>query len=225
MFDFIKNAFDFAKSAIGIREGVNTRICADSMDVSNVPTIMESPVMQTYIDGNLTGNTVAKKLTAAAITVANEKGYISLPEKYADQRSIASIADKTVETVKLAHDVATGKLDADYVADYTIKKGAGVLKTIVGGFVKKGAAIAAHAITTAVVSVFPPAVVIAPAIHAATQFVGHKVKQVISKGINKIAEAVKPVVRRAVETVKNVAVKTFNKVKNGVKKFFNWIYG
>jgi len=221
MFEFFKNAFAFIKSAIGIRDGINTTVLT-TINVPSIPTIRESPVIKSYIDGPLTGNTAAKKLTAAALTIANEKGYVKLPEKYSNQKSIAAIADKGVETVKLAHDVATGKVNADYVADYTVKKGAAMLKTVANGFVNKGVAVVATAVTTAITTVCPPVAVIAPVVVAGVKFVGEKVKQVVSKGIDMIAEAVKPIVRKAVETVKTVAVKTFNTVKKIGRKVLSW---
>lgn len=217
MSGLFKNAFDFIKSAIGIRDGINSTVLT-TVDVPSIPTIRESSVMKSYIDGSLTGNTTAKKLMAAALTIANEKGYVKLPEKYSTPKSIAAIADKGVETVKLAHDVASGKLTADYVADYTVKKGAALLKTVANGFINKGVVVVSTAVTAAITAVCPPAAVIAPVIVAGVKLVGEKAKQLVGKGIDKIAEAVKPIVRKAVETVKNVAVKTFNKVKEAGRK-------
>lgn len=221
MFEVFKNAFAFIKSAIGIRDGINSTVLT-TIDVPSIPTIKESPVIKSYIDGPLTGNTTVKKLAAAALTIANEKGYVKLPEKYSNPKSIAAIADKGVETVKLAHDVATGKVNADYVADYAVKKGAAMLKTVANGFIDKGVAVAATAVTTAITAVCPPAAVIAPVVVAGVKFVGEKVKQEVDKGIDKIAEAVKPVVRKAVETVKTVAIKTYNTVKKIGRKVLSW---
>ena len=219
MFEVFKNAFAFIKSAIGIRDGINSTVLT-TIDVPSIPTIKESPVIKSYIDGPLTGNTTVKKLAAAALTIANEKGYVKLPEKYSNPKSIAAIADKGIETVKLAHNVATGKVDADYVADFAVKKGAAMLKTVANGFINKGVA---TAVTTAFTAVCPPAAVIAPVVVAGVKFVGEKVKQEVDKGIDKIAESVKPVVRKAVETVKNVAVKTFNTVKKIGRKVLSWL--
>lgn len=158
---------------------------------------------------------------AAAITIANDKGYVTLPEKYSNPQSIATIADKTVETIKIAHDVATGELSADNAVDYGIKKAAAVVKTVVGRYINTGAKIVAAKVTAVVSAVFPPAAIIAPVIYVGTKFVASKVKQEVAKDINKIAEVAKPIVKAAVTKVKEVATRVWEKAKSVGRKILS----
>jgi hypothetical protein len=219
MFDF-----DIIQSAGDINIGASYYDLSQHADeIVDAEVVQESPVMQDYIDGPLTGNTAAKKLMAAAITIAKEKKYISLPEKYDNPQSIGSIADKAVETIKIAHDVATGNLRADRAADYIAKKTAAFAKTAVGRLINRGAAIVGHAVTTAIAAVFPPIEIVRPFIVQGAKFVGQKVKDVVAKGIDKIAETVKPIVRKAVETVKTVATSVWESVKSVGRELLSWI--
>ncbi len=212
---------DLFRSAAEVYEGVNDTVLAqDAAEIVNAETIAESPVVQDYIDGPMTGNTDAKKLMAAAITIANDKGYIPLPEKYSNPQSIATIADKAVETIKIAHDVATGAMSADEAIDFGVKKAAAVAKTAVDYLINKGIPLATEVITNALTSVFPAAATAKPFIRMGVQFVATKVKPLIHKGIDKIAEVAKPVVKAAIETVKEVATYAWDKVKEKAKKIF-----
>jgi hypothetical protein len=200
--------------SVRIYEGVNeTMLAQNAAEIVEAETISESPVIQDYIDGQLTGNTAAKKLFAAALTIANNKGYISLPEKYSNPQTIAVVADKTLETIKLAHDVATGKFRADKAVDYLIDKGAAIAKTAVDKWIDKGAPIVADRVTDMLVSVYPPCEVARPYVHKVTQFVAQKVKPLVHKGIDKIAEVAKPIVKKAVEKVQKVATTVWEGAK------------
>lgn len=206
MFDYDS----FQKSACTYESVNDIMLAQNAAEIVEAETISESPVVQDYIDGPLTGNTAAKKLFAAAISIANDKGYISLPEKYSNPQSVAAIADKAVETIKLAHDVATGVMDEDEVIDYGVKKAASWAKTAVDHLIDKGTPIVADRVTDAIVSVFPPFEVARPKVHEVAHFVAPKVKQFVHKGIDKIAEVAKPIIKETVKTVKTVAKKIWN---------------
>ncbi len=213
---------DFQDATI-IYEGTSDIMVAlKAQDIVNAETIKESPIVQAYLEGGLTGNTAPKKLLAAAIAIADDKCKV-LPEKYANPQSIGAMADKAVETVKLAHDVATGKTTTEKVADFVTKKAAAVVKTAANKIVNHATDIAAVSVATTVAAVFPPAAIVtAPIAFVVTKFCGEKAKQAISKGINKIAEAVKPVVRKAVEIVKETAKTVWNGVKNVGRKVLSF---
>ena len=185
MFDF-----DLFRSAVEVYEGVNDTVLAqDAAEIVNAETIMESPVIQDYLDGSLTGNTAAKELLATAIIIANNMGYISLPEKYANPQSIGAIADAALETLKIAYDLATGKMSADEVIDYCVKKAAAKAKTAVDYFdylIDNG--IAAEVITDVLIGFFPQVAPLKPYIKKGAQFVATKSKPLIHKGIDKTAE-------------------------------------
>lgn len=204
---------DFENS-ISIYEGANAAVIDDIIDVEPIEVVKESSVMQSYMDGDLTGNTDAKKLVAAALNIANDKGYIKFPKQYANPYSIAIIADKAVETVKLAHDVAMDKIDADEAVNFVIKKGSALLKTVADSLLTKGINIVAKTVTSAITAVYPPAEVVTPVIEVGIKHFGQKVKEVVKKGIDKIAEVAKPMVKKVVDTGKKV-----------VKKVLNWIFG
>ena len=181
--------------------------------------------MQDYLDGPLTGNTVAKKLMAAALGLAIDKGYLPLPEKFANPQAIASIADNVVETIKIAHDVASGNLRADKAADFVTKKAAAVAKTVADRFIDQGAEIAANTVTNALAAHFPPIVIARPLILICSKFVAQNVKKLVAKGIDKIAEVTKPNVKEAIEKVQEVATMVWNKVQKEGNKMLNWIFG
>ena len=218
--------FELLENAVEIYEGVSDHILSQqASEIVNAETITESPVMQDYLDGPLTGNTVAKKLMAAALGLAVDKGYVPLPEKYANPQAIATIADKAVETIKIAHDVASGNLRADKAADFVTKKAAAVAKTVADRVIDQGAEVAAHTVTNAIASVFPPITIVRPWIVMGSKFVAQKVKKLVAKGIDKIAEVTKPIVKSAVEKVQKVATTVWDKVKKVGNKMLNWIFG
>lgn len=185
MFDF-----DLFRSAAEVYEGVNDTVLAqDAAEIVTAETIMESPVIQGYLDGSLTGDTAAKELLATAIIIANNMGYISLPEKYANPQSIGAIADAALETIKIAYDVATGKMSVDDAIDYGIKKAAAKAKTAVDHLIDNG--IAAEVITDVLIVFFPQFAPLKPYIKMGAQVVATKSKPLIHKGIDKTAEVAK----------------------------------
>ena len=221
MFEYttFKDVFSLLKSASDIRESVNTTILAKKAEVfDKIKTVRESQVVKDYLEGDITGNTAAKKLTAAALAVANKKGYIKLPEKYSNPESIATISDKAWDTIKLGHDVATGKTTADTAADYIVKKGAAMLKTVadkvITPVIEKGKAVVAKTITSAITAVYPPAVALAPVVYTTVNYVGEGVKQFVHKGIDKVAKAATPILKKAITTVKS----GWEKLKNWFKR-------
>ena len=208
---------DLFRSAAEVYEGVNDTVLAqDAAEIINAETIAESPVVQDYLDSPLTGNTAAKKLLAAAITIANDKGYITLPEKYANPQSIGAFADKALEIIKIAHDVATGKMSADDAIDFLIKKTVAVAKTAVDYSIDKG--IAAEVITYVLIGVFPPVAPLIPFIKTGVQFVATKSKPYIHKGIDKIAEVAKSIAKKTVAKIKEYAPKLVTSVISNVTK-------
>ena len=215
------SAFNDYKNACAVNEGCKDKIFQDTVDFVDNPTVYESTVMQEYLDGGLTGDTVAKKLTTAALTIAVDKGFMALPDNYSSPEAIAAIADKTVETVKLANDVATGKITADEAVDFTLKKSAAMLKTVTDRLVDTGVKVAATAVTATIISVCPPAAILSPVIQTGLLFLGEKVKKKIGKGINQLAEAAKPIVKKVVETAANLV----STVKQKSKKIINWLFG
>ncbi len=218
--------FELLENAVEIYEGVSDHILSQqASEIVNAETITESPVMQDYLDGPLTGNTVAKKLMAAALGLAVDKGYVPLTEKYANPQAIATIADKAVETIKIAYDVASGNLRADKAADFVTKKVAAVAKTVADRVIDQGAEIAANTVTNALAVHFPPIVIARPLILICSKFVAQNVKKLVVKGIDKIAEVTKPIVKEAVEKVQEVATSVWDKVKKVGNKMLNWILG
>ena len=196
MFDF-----DLFRSAAEVYEGVNDTVLAqDAAEIVTAETIMESPVIQDYLDGSLTGNTAAKELLATAIIIANNMGYISLPEKYANPQSIGAIADAALETLKIAYDLATGKMSADEVIDYCVKKAAAKAKTAVDHLIDDG--IAAEFITDVLIGFFPQVAPLKPYIKMGAQFVATKSKPLIHKGIDKTAEVAKSKAKKGLAKLK-----------------------
>ena len=195
---------DFDES-MRVYECVNAAIADEVIDVDSVSVVNESTVMQSYLDGDMTGNTDAKKLFAAALNIANEKGFFKLPAQYSNPHSIAMIADKAVETVKLAHDVASEKIDANQAVDFAVRKGAAVLKTVADFLISKGTKIVSNAVTNFVASVCPPVAVFAPVIKVGISLAGQKAKEFVKKGIDKISEVAKPVFAKFVEGGKKLA--------------------
>lgn len=200
MFDF-----DLFRSAAEVYEGVNDTVLAqDAAEIVTAETIMESPVIQDYLDGSLTGNTAAKKLLAAAMIIANDKGYISLPEKYANPQSIGAIADTAVETIKIAYDVATGKMSVDDAIDYGVKIAAAKAKTAVDYLIDKGTPIVADWVMDKIESVFPPAKVLRPKVLKVAQVVAPKVKKLAHKGIDYLADRAKEYLKEKVKPLERV---------------------
>lgn len=200
MFDY-----DSFRKSVCTYESVNViELAQNATEIVESEPILESPVIQDYLDGSLTGNTAAKKLLAAAMIIANDKGYISLPDKYANPQSIAAIADKTVETIKLAHDVATGEMDVDKEIDYRVKKAEAWAKTAVDYLIDKGTPIVADRVTDMIVSVCPAAEVLRPKVHKVAQVVAPKVKKLAHKGIDYLADRAKEYLKEKVKPLERV---------------------
>lgn len=208
MFDF-----DLFRSAAEVYEGVNDTVLAqDAAEIVTAETIMESPVIQGYLDGSLTGDTAAKELLATAIIIANNMGYISLPEKYANPQSIGAIADAALETLKIAYDLATGKMSADEVIDYCVKKAAAKAKTAVDYLIDNG--IAAEVITDVLIVFFPQVAPLKRYIKKCAQFVATKSKPLIHKGIDKTAEVAKSTAKKGLAKLKESVPKLVAKLSS-----------
>lgn len=210
-------------NAATIYEGVTKTLAANkASEIINVKTITESPVIKKYLDGDLTGNTDAKKIIATAIAIGNKKGYISLPQKYSNPESIGSIADKAMDTIKLAHDVGAGKLTADDAIEYGINKAAAIVKTTVDKLIDKSTSIVSKVVSELIEKKFPPAKVLRPVIKLGTKFIAEKAKPLIHKGIDKITQAAKTIVRNTFENVKTTVRSVVKNVGGKVLSFFGF---
>jgi len=199
--------FELLKTTAEIYEGNSAPILLQqASEIVNTETISESPVMQEYLDGSLTGNTDAKKLLAAALSIAVDKGYIPLPAEYSNPQAIASIADKTFDTIKIAYDIASGNISASEAADFLTKKAAAKAKTLADRVIDKGPEVAVNAIAT----IFPQIEIARPAILTLAKFVAPKVKEVVHQGIDILAEFAKPFVKTGIKKLQEVTAPVCN---------------
>ena len=171
-----------------------------------------------------------KKILAATTTAADKLGL--LEKTGFTPTEISTGADVAFMEIKTAFQVGNGLLTGQEATDIMVDTAAARLGAALEMTVKGVLHGAAEAVNAFVAAHCPPATVITrPLLNVAASWAGSKVGKAVNKGVQKIAEHVKPVVRevrdtiktyasRAVETVKSKVSSTVSKVKSFFKSIF-----
>lgn len=176
------------------------------LENEEVESLRESKVMQMFLDAPMGSPLEAKlkKVFAAAVITANDKGL--LPFSLGDKSpiAIASAIDEGLSRMKLSYKVAQEELDVIEVADMLIDATVARVVTVADKVIERGVPIVIDIVCSYVAKVFPPATVFVPFIKQAEKFLVPAAKKIVREGLNTVAKAAKGFVRTAVKAVGKV---------------------
>ena len=165
----------------------------------------QSAIMQQAIDSpfNSKSELNAKKIMATALLVAKEKGVLpSTLSSSMDAAEAASIADESISVMKVASQVASGRMDANRGIDLLADKATARIIAISDRLVEKGVDFAVKKLSVAIVAACPPAAPLVFCIRDMQPVIEKKAKNLVSKGIIKLNEVAKSYTKRLVEKAK-----------------------
>ena len=160
-----------------------------------------------------------KKAYAAAVALAKDRGL--LPDIPAAPSAIAAVVDEGLGRVKVAYNLAVGKITPEDAFDYVVDLAAARAKSYVdyafdSGLVREAVALGATRLAYAIPYIGP---VIGPVVQSYQPLIKSVVarvekpaKAIIKTGINAVANVAKAVGRKVVKTVGNTVSKAWSKV-------------
>ncbi len=208
--DFGRNEFALAmENESGKYSALQSLFADQQFGQEEVKTLKQSKSVLRFLDSYMghKSESTLKKAFAAAVVASNEQGTLPFRIDAKNPMAIAGAIDEGLTRVKTAYQVAQGVLDPIDAADYLIDATEARVATVTDAVVETGASIAVDAVSAAVVSACPPAVVFVPVIKAVQHFVVPKVKAAVRKGVNAIAKGAKVVLRSAVKVAKKIGSK------------------
>lgn len=219
----------FAAAASQIDNAIRTNeaVKAVIVEASGIVTGDESgetrKSVQEFLDAPLGDKKemAMKKAYAAAVALAKDRGL--LPDIPAAPSAIAAVVDEGLGRVKVAYNLAVGKITPEDAFDYVVDLAAARAKSYVdyafdSGLVREAVALGATRLAYAIPYIGP---VIGPAVQSYQPLIKSVVarvekpaKALIKTGINAAANVAKAVGRKAVEKVKDTASIAWSKVKS-----------
>lgn len=146
-----------------------------------------------------------KKLFAAAIIFAKEKGFLPFDIPCSEEE-IATLIDNGLTRAKVAFQQAAGLLDDEEAIESLIDRAAARLIAQIDNVVEVGLPIVAEKISEYLWA-HPKTAWLAPIVETVLPYAAPYVSSAIKKGINEIAKASKKVVVNVVQIVKKVGPK------------------
>lgn len=227
----------FAAAASQIDNAIRTNeaVKAVIVEASGIVTGDESgetrKSVQEFLDAPLGDKKemAMKKAYAAAVALAKDRGL--LPDIPAAPSAIAAVVDEGLGRVKVAYNLAVGKITPEDAFDYVVDLAAARAKSYVdyafdSGLVREAVALGATRLAYAIPGIGP---VIGPVVQSYQPLIKSVVarvekpaKALIKTGINAAANVAKAVGRKAVETVKSVLSSTVSFASNTVSKIASW---
>lgn len=186
-----------------------------------VGSIPEVKFAKTVFDSNLgdTSERKMKKILAAAMTYANERGTLVLKNKTPE--AIASVSDEAVSRAKTAYHVDQKNLSFSKAADFLMDMVASRVVSVTDHWVGKGLSIAAGWACKALATVYPPAAIAAPFVTKAAKYAGPIVRKAVKSGTKYVASKAKSYVSKAWSSVKSTAKSVWSSIKSSVKSLFS----
>lgn len=173
--------------------------------------------MQEFLDASLTGDkdTAMKKLFAAGLVFANDKGVLPFELSDTSPEGIAAIVDDSLTRAKVAYKVATGEIPAEEVADCLIDNAAARVMALADNVLDNPEA-SIEAVCDAISVAFPQ---VAEAVQMAKPIIkpfatraAPKVKEAVHEGINKIAQYAKEAARPIIAKTREIGAKVKNRL-------------
>lgn len=179
-----------------------------------------------------------KKVFAASVVIAHQKGILKLPEGYNSAESIASIVDEGLTRIKVGYQLAEGKInpiDAEVaISDRQVIHTAAVVDVVVNKLVQKantyvdvaektalsvsdklvamGMCRLSDIVCKSVVGVYPPAIVVVPYVKFFTRTMIPSVQKAVKKGIRMVADFARNTIIQAAPKMKIFAKKAVAKL-------------
>lgn len=206
----------------------------------DVSIIREFESVQEYL--NLPLNDPAenklKKVFAASVVTAHQKGILKLPEGYNSAESIASIVDEGLTRIKVGYQLAEGKInpiDAEVaISDRQVIHTAAVVDVVVNKLVQKantyvdiaektalsvsdklvamGMGRLSDLVCASAVRVYPPAIVVVPYIKRFTAVATPVAQKAVKKGIRMAADFARTSIKQIASKVKTTVKMTVAKL-------------
>lgn len=177
--------------------------------------------MQEFLDASLNGDkdTAMKKLFAAGLVFANDKGVLPFELSDTSPEGIAAIVDDSLTRAKVAYKVATGEIPAEEVADCLIDNAAARVMALADNVLDNPGA-SVEAVCDAVSVAFPQVAEVVqtakPIIKQIATRVAPKVKDFVHEGINKIAQYAKEAARPIIAKAREIGAKVKNRLLNAI---------
>lgn len=179
------------------------------LDKEEVESLKEFKVVQQFLDSPVGDASEAKikKVFAAAIIAANEKGILPFSINDKSPIAIASAVDEGLNRVKLSYKLAKEELDVIEVADKLIDATVARVITVADKVIERGVPVVLNHVCDLITKVYPPASVFVPVIKNAEKYIVTAAKVAVRKGLKYVAEGAKTVVRSVVKGVVKVGKK------------------
>lgn len=136
------------------------------LDKEEVESLKEFKVVQQFLDSPVGDASEAKikKVFAAAIIAANEKGILPFSINDKSPIAIASAVDEGLNRVKLSYKLAKEELDVIEVADKLIDATVARVITVADKVIERGVPVVLNRVCDLIIKVYPPASVFVPVI-------------------------------------------------------------
>lgn len=182
------------------------------LEKEEVESLKEFKVVQLFLDSPVGDASEAKikKVFAAAIIAANEKGILPFSINDKSPIAIASAVDEGLNRVKLSYKLAKEELDVIEVADKLIDATVARVITVADKVIERGVPVVLNRVCDLISKVYPPATVFVPVIKSAEKFIVTAAKVAVRKGVKYVAEGAKTVVRSVVKGVAKVGRKVLS---------------
>lgn len=182
------------------------------LEKEEVESLKEFKVVQQFLDSPVGDASEAKikKVFAAAIIAANEKGILPFSINDKSPIAIASAVDEGLNRVKLSYKLAKEELDVIEVADKLIDATVARVITVADKVIERGVPVVLNRVCDLISNVYPPATVFVPVIKSAEKFIVTAAKVAVRKGVKYVAEGAKTLVRSAAKGIAKVSRKVLS---------------
>lgn len=179
------------------------------LEKEEVESLKEFKVVQQFLDSPVGDASEAKikKVFAAAIIAANEKGILPFSINDKSPIAIASAVDEGLNRVKLSYKLAKEELDVIEVADKLIDATVARVITVADKVIERGVPVVLNRVCDLITKVYPSASVFVPVIKNAEKYIVTAAKVAVRKGMKYVAEGAKTVVRSVAKGLVKVGKK------------------
>ena len=182
-------------------------VVAGEVKAENISSIKELKCVKEFLESpmNDAKELSLKKVFAAAMVIANEKGILpfALPESVEE---IAGMIDDGLTRIKVAFKEQVGELDVHEAADILVDRMAARAIAVVERAIDVGLPIAAKKLAS-VMAQNPYTAPLAPIVETVVPYVAEPIKKIVVTGIKVFAEKSKPIIHKAIDKVKGVVNK------------------
>lgn len=193
---------------------------ADALNIDAIPQNAEFQCIQDFVEApmNSKKSRDIKKIAAAAIMIADETDAEGVPDyDFESPEDYATVADDSLDRLKMNYKVGTGEMSVGDVVDYYIDKTAAKVKSAVEIFVENKMPVLTNKLCSWIENKFPSARALTT---TARVFVPHFAKKAlpyVKTGIDMISNGVKTIAHKA----GNALVAAGRMISNGAKRLLS----